>query len=96
MKPANRNIFVLFVLTILVCFTGCTEHNKLKTPEHKTAGKYSDYTLLPNGWKLTPAGEQIGIDELPLNLIVTKDEKYAITSNSGYAEHSLSVIDLNC
>jgi len=95
MKPPYRNIFVLFVLIISVYFTGCTENNKLKTPEHKTAGKYSDYTLLPNGWKLTPAGEQIGIDELPLNLIVTKNEKYAITSNSGYATHSLSVIDLS-
>ncbi|MCG6915807.1 hypothetical protein LJE86_18030, partial [bacterium BMS3Abin03] len=95
MNLSNRIIFVLFVLIILVYFTGCTGNDKLKTPGYKTAGKYSEYTLLPNGWKLTPAGEQIRIDELPLNLIVTKDEKYAITSNSGYAEHSLSVIDLS-
>ena len=67
-----------------------------KKPEPSLPGKYKDYTLLPNGWKLTPAGDKhIPIGELPLNMIVTKDEKYAITSNSGTGEHSLSVIDLD-
>ena len=30
-----------------------------------------------------------------MNLVFTKDEKYAITSNSGMGENSLSVIDLS-
>ncbi len=57
-------------------------------------GVYSDYTLLPNGWKLTPVGEHMNIGELPLNMIITKDEMYAIVSNSGTGEHSLSVVDI--
>lgn len=66
-----------------------------KKAEPALPGKYKDYTLLPNGWKLTPAGDKhISIAELPLNIIITQDEKYAITSNSGTGEHSLSVIDL--
>ena len=58
-------------------------------------GNYGDYTLLPNGWKLTPAGENVGIGELPLNMILTADGKYAITSNSGVGQHSISLIDLS-
>lgn len=57
-------------------------------------GIYKNFTLLPNGWKLTPAGNKILIGEFPLNMIITKDEKFAITSNSGTSEHSLSLIDL--
>jgi DNA-binding beta-propeller fold protein YncE len=58
-------------------------------------GNKGDYTLLSNGWKLTPAGENTGIGELPMNIVFTKDEKYAITSNSGMGENSFSVIDLD-
>ena len=57
-------------------------------------GKYKNYTLLPNGWKLSPQGSQVPIGELPLNMVVTKDGHYAITSNSGMGENSLSVVDL--
>ena len=57
-------------------------------------GKYKNYTLLHNGWKLTPAGRQVNIGQFPLNMILTKDCNYAVTSNSGMGENSLSVIDL--
>lgn len=63
-----------------------------KSPE--LPGKYKNYTLLPNGWKLSPQGVQVPIGELPLNMVVTKDGRYAITSNSGMGENSLSVVDL--
>lgn len=57
-------------------------------------GKYQNYTLLPNGWKLSPQGKQVAIGELPLNMVVTKDGHYAISSNSGMGQNSLSVVDL--
>ena len=57
-------------------------------------GKYKNYTLLHNGWKLTPAGKQIGTGPLPLNISVTNNGRYAVTTNSGMGENSLSVIDL--
>jgi len=66
--------------------------SQVKTPD--LPGKYKDYTLLPNGWKLTPTGKQVAIGELPLNMVVTRDEHYAITSNSGMGVNSLSVVDL--
>jgi DNA-binding beta-propeller fold protein YncE len=57
-------------------------------------GKYENYTLLHNGWKLTPAGKQVGVGALPLNMVITKNGKYAATINSGMGENSVSVIDL--
>jgi YVTN family beta-propeller protein len=87
MKP-----YIIFQL-LLVLFTGCTSRQLINN--YQIPNKNDNYTLLPNGWKLTPAGENIGIGELPMNLVFTKDERFAITSNSGMGENTLSVIDLS-
>src|ERR1035437_9755231 len=83
----------IIVLLFLILFTGCTSKQLINN--YQIPHSYDNYTLLPNGWKLTPAGENIGVGELPMNLVFTKNEKYAITSNSGMGVNSLSVIDLS-
>jgi len=95
MKNIFKFLISLLILTIAFLFNyGCSSSNYTKVNQQTLPGKYKNYTLLPNGWKLTPVGDQVGIGDLPLNIIVTKDEKYAITSNSGYSENSLSVVSL--
>jgi YVTN family beta-propeller protein len=90
----SGNKLIAFALLFLT-FIGCSKRDE-NNPSKKIVvpGKFDNYTLLPNGWKLTPAGDQVGIGELPLSLIVTKDEKHALTSNSGTKVNSISVIDL--
>ncbi len=83
-------LFVTFILSLLLfqhCFT-------IAQKERNLPGRYKTFTLLPNGWKLTPAGVHTEVGELPLNMLITKDETYAITTNNGSGEPSLSVIDL--
>ena len=58
------------------------------------AGPTDDGFLLPNGWKLKPAGEQIPLPDLPLNIIALADNRHALTSTAGYNAHELSLIDL--
>src|SRR5262245_46882114 len=50
--------------------------------------------VLPNGWKLTPAGQQVILTDLPLNIRATPDGKYALVATSGYNAHELTAIDL--
>ncbi len=50
--------------------------------------------VLPNGWRLTPAGQQIILTDLPLNIRVTPDGKYALVATNGYNAHELTAIDL--
>src|SRR3954466_10908060 len=50
--------------------------------------------VLPNGWKLTPAGHQIVLTDLPLNIRTTPDGKYALVATSGYNAHELTAIEL--
>ena len=62
--------------------------------EPQFPGPQENGFLLPNGWRLTPAGEQISLTDLPLNIFVTADGRYAVTATSGYNAHELTVVDL--
>lgn len=79
----------LYLIILTLLFFGCSTSKYQILP-----GKYKDFTLLPNGWKLTPPTDNIPIGDLPLKLIITKNENYAFTSNSGMSENSVSVINL--
>ena len=49
---------------------------------------------LPNGWSLTPAGKNIPLGDLPLNLVISHNKKYAAVSNNGQSDQSIELIDL--
>ena len=50
--------------------------------------------LLPNGWRVTPVGDQVLLTDLPLNIVVTPDGKHALVTTNGYNAHEISLIDL--
>lgn len=50
--------------------------------------------MLPNGWSLTPAGKNIPIGELPLNLEVSHHKKYMAITNNGQSTHTIDLIDI--
>lgn len=51
-------------------------------------------TLLPNGWSLTPAGRNINLGDLPLNLVISNSRKYAAVTNNGQSTQSIELIDI--
>jgi hypothetical protein len=58
------------------------------------AGATADGFLLPNGWKLKPAGEHLVLTDLPLNIVPLPGGKQALVATSGYNRHELSLVDL--
>ncbi len=50
--------------------------------------------LLPNGWTITPAGEQIPLSTLPMSLALSPDGGHLLALNAGFLPPSISVIDL--
>jgi YVTN family beta-propeller protein len=65
-------------------------------PRTIVPGRLSDGTvLLPNGWRLSPAGTHLDIGELPLNADLSPDGRFAIITNDGTRTHSISIIDLD-
>ena len=51
-------------------------------------------TLLPNGWRIAPAGRHVMVGDLPLAMLVSPDGRWALVSNNGYAKPTLTIVDL--
>jgi DNA-binding beta-propeller fold protein YncE len=50
--------------------------------------------LLNSGWTIRPAGDQVGVDTLPMSSAVSNNGKYLLVLNAGYNPPSVSVIDI--
>jgi YVTN family beta-propeller protein len=50
-------------------------------------------TLLPNGWRIDPAGHHLQVGDLPLNMVMSPDGRYIVITNNGWAQPTLTVFD---
>ena len=50
--------------------------------------------VLPNGWKLSPAGKSLSLGDLPLNIAVSNSKKMLAVTNNGQSKQSLQLIDV--
>src|SRR4051812_49392085 len=51
-------------------------------------------TLLPNGWKIAPAGRHLQVGDLPLAMVQSPDGKSLLVATNGYARPAIAVVDL--
>ncbi|MDB5010603.1 MAG: hypothetical protein JWQ06_1392, partial [Mucilaginibacter sp.] len=65
-------------------------HAKAQTP-----GKIEQtgQVLLPNGWKLSPAGTSLPLGDLPLNIQLSASGKLLAVNNNGQSTQSIQLID---
>src|SRR5262249_1264181 len=63
-------------------------------PSAQPGGQSDGSMLLPNGWRIAPAGRSLALSTLPLNIVLSPDGKYAIVTNNGLMKPSLSIIDI--
>ena len=57
-------------------------------------GRQKNDTLLPNGWRIAPAGKHLSVGDLPLAMVQSPDGRFLIIENNGYTKPSLTVVDL--
>ena len=50
-------------------------------------------TLLPSGWRVHPAGRQVGVGTLPLNLVTLSDGSVLVTNDGELCARCQSVVD---
>ena len=50
-------------------------------------------TLLPNGWRIAPAGRHIQVGDLPLNMAPSPDGRFLVITNNGWTRPTLTVFD---
>lgn len=54
----------------------------------------AETVLLPNQWKLRPAGKQVTVGDFPVNIQLSPDGQFAAVLHSGHGEHEIVVLDI--
>ena len=49
--------------------------------------------LLPNGWRIAPAGTHRQIGDLPLAMVASPDGRFLVVTNNGWSKPTLTVFD---
>ncbi|MFT7425272.1 MAG: WD40 repeat protein, partial [Algoriphagus sp.] len=85
----------LLCLFLLVVFFGCKNYqNSLHESESElTLALRENRVQLPNGWSLTPVGNSLNLQDLPLNLVVSPSKTLLAVTNNGQSTQSITLID---
>jgi YVTN family beta-propeller protein len=90
----------LLVLTSLLGLTSC--FSPTETARQPDAGSppqlpgplpTTGQMLLPNGWKLSPAGQQTPLGDLPLNMALAPGGQLAAVVNCGFGANSVQLLN---
>ena len=78
-----RNLFCAALLTVITQLHAQTPGKIQQTQQ----------VLLPNGWKLSPAGRYLQLGDLPLNIQLSTSGKLLAVTNNGQSTQSIQLID---
>src|SRR5436309_13934476 len=82
-------------LLLLLLLAAALPSAATQNPKTSRPGRESrDVTLLPNGWRISPAGRHITVGDLPLAMAESPDGRMLVISNDGYSKPTLSLVDL--
>ncbi|MHC5538602.1 bifunctional YncE family protein/alkaline phosphatase family protein [Singulisphaera rosea] len=91
---ATAALLSLLTLPFLLDSRAEDEGKENAAERARYAGPSDKGFLLPNGWTLTPAGDQVALTDLPLNIVPLADSQHALVATSGFNPHKLSLVDL--
>ncbi len=84
----RNNNFKLALLLIIFTNISCNDISKTRSKIN-----FGKQLLLPNGWKLSPAGRSMPLGDLPLNMKLSRSGKYLAITNNGQSTQSVQLID---
>src|SRR6267154_1519889 len=98
------NTFIKTALTVCILMGCCYVQVQAQAPQTSQAqqiqhpGKMepTGQVLLPNGWKLSPAGRSLPLgpmSDLPLNLQISRSGRLMAVTNNGQSTQSVQLID---
>jgi DNA-binding beta-propeller fold protein YncE len=92
---ASRRFTTLAAACILFVAAGIVTVARFAPPPAALPGSLgAGVTLLPNGWKIKPAGRHMQVGDLPLAMAESPDGRYLVVTNNGYQKPTLTIVDL--
>src|SRR5882724_3423911 len=91
-SPMNR-----FLPAVAACCLALAQAGALaqRAPSLELPGERPDGSvLLPNQWSLRPAGRQIPLGDLPVNIALHPAGQFAAVLHSGHARHQIAIVDV--
>src|SRR5262245_8820274 len=82
-SPNRRLSIAALIVAAVVASTAA------QTPGRQERG----VTLLPNGWKIAPAGRSIHVGDFPMAMVAAADGRHVIISNNGWSRPTLTIVD---
>jgi YVTN family beta-propeller protein len=89
-----RSYRISAVAALAVATAAALAGNLPAQDKPRYAGPTEKGYLLPNGWTVSPAGDQVLTTDMVLDIKLTPDGKYALVASSGFNDHDLIVVDL--
>jgi DNA-binding beta-propeller fold protein YncE len=77
----------------LTIFTAMASSYGDGTPSSRPGAIGGGVTLLPNGWKIVPAGRHVTVGHLPLAMVESPDGRSLMVATNGYDKPAISVVD---
>ena len=93
-RKSTRFLGIAALVTIGIWGTLRTFAQSAPPPPALPGAMSDGSTLLPNGWRLQPAGKHVKVGNMPLNLTQTPDAKYLVVTSNGLGRPAFSIIDI--
>src|SRR6476660_4674857 len=92
--PMLRRASVLFISTLILCTSAAIVPlaQRAGAPPERP-GTRGGVTLLPNGWRIAPAGRSLQVGDFPMAMVLAADGRHVIVSNNGWSKPSLTIVD---
>lgn len=83
------------LLTFGVCVIGLVGAvaQRGAVPSPRPGRQPNGATLLPNGWRIAPAGRHVQVGDLPLNMVRSPDGRFLVITNNGWTKPTLTIFD---
>src|SRR5476651_1063037 len=79
---------------IVICAAGVGIAQRGSAPTELPGALGGGTTLLPNGWRIAPAGRHMAIGDFPMNMVLSPDGHHLIVTNNGYDKPTLRIVDV--
>ena len=91
-----RSYPIVFGLVLAPLLSGgnaiTQEKSAAKSPIQLPGMQSNSQTLLPNGWSLRPAGEQVDLGDFPSHMELSPDGKFAAVLHAGWGTHEIRIV----
>jgi YVTN family beta-propeller protein len=91
----SRHFLALALVCVILVVSGVVSVAQKAPPPPVWPGNQGQgVTLLPNGWRIAPAGKHLSVGDLPLAMVESPDGNFLVITNNGYAKPTLTIVDL--